>query len=128
MQSITAAMIIQVVVKLEQGEPIFSFQTADGQPCDGNVTVTEASTITYQLIDNTGKGLKFIGAGFTTPFDGIVDAVTLSSDGSLLQLIDLDRTPGNTKFQFVLSNSNNTLLILSPDPEVINRPTNSTNG
>lgn len=128
MQTNTATTIIQVVVKLEQGEPVFSFQTADGTPCDGNVTVTEASTITYQLIDKTGKDLKFIGAGFTTPFDGIVDAVTLSSDGSLLQLIDLDKTPGNTKFQFILSNSSNTLLVLSPDPEVKNRPTNSTNG
>jgi hypothetical protein len=82
--------------------------------------MTEAGTITYQLQDNTGKGLKFTGVGFTTPFDGIVDAVTISSDGSLLQMVDLDTTPGTTKFQFVLSNAANTLLVLSPDPQVTN--------
>ena len=74
-----AASLIQVVVNLENGEPMFSYQTTDGQPCDGNVTVTEAGTITYQLIDNTGKGLKFVGVGFITPFDGVIDAITVSN-------------------------------------------------
>lgn len=124
MSTSAAATLIQVVVNLKDGEPHFSYQTADGKACTGSVTVTEASTITYQLIDNTGKDLKFIGAGFATPFDGIIDAVTLSSDGKLLQLIDLDKTQGQSKFQFILSNSSNTLLVLSPDPEVINRPIN----
>ena len=68
MPATQAASLIQVVVNLENGEPMFSYQTTDGQPCDGNVTVTEAGTITYQLIDNTGKGLKFVGVGFITPF------------------------------------------------------------
>ena len=117
-----AASLIQVLVHLENGEPVFSYQTTDGQPCDGDVTVTEAGTITYQLVDNTGKGLKFVGVGFTTPFDGIIDAVTVSSDGQFLQMLDTDRSAGTTKFQFVLSNTANTLLILSPDPEVKNLP------
>jgi len=86
------------------------------------VTVTEAGTITYQLIDNTGKGLKFVGVGFTTPFDGVIDAITVSNDGQFVQMIDMDRTPGETKFQFVLTNTTNTLMILSPDPEIINEP------
>lgn len=120
---LTASPMINVVVNLEQGEPVFSYQTASCEPLpSGDITVTEASTITYKLVDNTGKGLKFIGAGFTTPFDGIIDAVTLSSDGQYLQLLDTDRTAGTTKFQFVLSNASNTLLVLSPDPEVINEP------
>lgn len=119
-----AANLIQVVVHLENGEPMFTYQTTDGQPCAGDVTVTEAGTITYQLIDNTGKGLKFVGVGFTTPFDGIIDAVTVSSDGQLVQMLDLDRSAGSTKFQFVLTNSSNTLMVLSPDPEVKNLPPN----
>lgn len=122
MPATQAASLIQVVVNLENGEPMFSYQTTDGQPCDGNVTVTEAGTITYQLIDNTGKGLKFVGVGFITPFDGVIDAITVSSDGQLVQMLDLDRSAGTTKFQFVLTNSTNTLMVLSPDPEVINDP------
>lgn len=117
-----AAQFIKVNVTLENGEPVFIYTDASGQQCQGDVTVTQAGTITYLLNDQTGKGLKFIGVGFVTPFDEVVDAVTISSDGMLVQLVDLDRTPGTTKFQFVLSNATNTLLILSPDPEIINKP------
>lgn len=120
-----AASLIQVVVHLENGEPVFSYQTTAGQPLpDGDVTVTEAGTITYQLVDNTGKGLKFIGVGFITPFDGVIDAITVSSDGQLVQMLDMDRSAGTTKFQFVLTNSSNTLMLLSPDPQVKNEPNN----
>lgn len=123
MSTTNASLMIQVVVHLEQGEPVFSYQNTSGEPLpDGDITVTEASTITYQLIDNTGKGLKFIGAGFNTPFDGVIDAVTVSSDGKYLQLLDTDQTAGDSKFQFVLTNATNSLFVLSPDPEVKNRP------
>ena len=115
------AQFIKVNVTLENGEPVFIYTDASGQQCQGDVTITQAGTVTYLLNDQTGKGLKFVGVGFVTPFDDIVDAVTISSDGMLVQLVDLDRTPGTTKFQFVLSNTTNTLLILSPDPEIINR-------
>lgn len=124
MPNTQASALMQVIVSLENGEPVFSYKNSAGQPCEGDVTVTEAGTITYQLIDNTGKGLKFVGVGFTTPFDGVIDAITVSPDGQYVQMLDLDRTPGETKFQFVLTNTTNTLMILSPDPEVINRPTN----
>jgi len=119
-----SAQFIKVNITLENGEPVFIYTDASGQQCQGDVTVTQAGTVTYLLNDQTGKGLKFVGVGFVTPFDGIVDAVTISSDGMLVQLIDLDKTPGTTKFQFVLSNTNNTLLVLSPDPQIINRPQN----
>jgi hypothetical protein len=66
------------------------------------------------LLTTRAKGLSFM-----TPFDGIIDAV--STDGSLIHLTDLDEISGNTQFQFVLSNTSNTLLVLSPDPEIINR-------
>jgi hypothetical protein len=117
-----AATFFKVTVMLENGEPVFSYTDADDTPVTGDITFTDAGTVTYQLIDRTGKGLKFVGMGFNTPFDGIVDAVTLSSDGQLIQIIDLDRLPGCTEFQFVLSNTANTLLVLSPDPQVINVP------
>ena len=122
MPTANASTIIQVVVYLENGEPVFSYLDCAGNPREGDVTVTEAGTITYQLVDNTGKGLKFVGVGFTTPFDGIIDAVTVSSDGRFLQMLDMDRTPGETKFQFVLTNTTNTLMVLSPDPQVKNEP------
>lgn len=115
------ATFFKVTVMLENGEPVFSYTDIDGNPATGDVQITEAGTITYQLIDRTGQGLKFVGAAFVTPFDGIVDAVTLSADGQLLQILDLDKTTGRTEFQFVLSNSTNTLLVLSPDPEIVNR-------
>ncbi len=118
-----ASLMINVIVNLEQGEPTFSYQSTSGEPLpSGDITVTEASTITYRLIDNTGKGLKFVGAGFSTPFDGVIDAVTVSSDGQYLQLLDTDQTAGDTKFQFVLSNATNSLFVLSPDPQVKNEP------
>lgn len=115
------ATFFKVTVMLENGEPVFNYTDADDVPVTGDVTFTQAGTITYQLNDRTGQGLKFVGVGFITPFDGIVDAVTLSADGQLLQIIDLDRVPGRTEFQFVLSNSTNTLLVLSPDPQIVNR-------
>lgn len=118
------AQFIKVNVTLKNGEPVFIYTDANGQVCQGDITVTQAGTITYLLNDQTGKGLKFVGVGFVNPFDGIVDAVTISSDGMLLQLVDLDRTTGTTKFQFVLNNTANTLLVLSPDPEITNRPHN----
>jgi hypothetical protein len=124
MPTTKASALMQVIVHLENGEPVFSYQNSDGQPCAGDVTVTEAGTITYQLVDNTGKGLKFAGVGFTTPFDGIIDAITISSDGQLVQMLDMDRSAGTTKFQFVLTNTSNTLMVLSPDPEVRNSPVN----
>ncbi|MAD77644.1 MAG: hypothetical protein CML20_23245 [Rheinheimera sp.] len=117
-----ASELIQVMVNLVNGEPQFSYLDSGGQPIDGDVTVTLAETITYQLVDNTGKGLKFSGAGFTTPFDGVIDSVAVSADGMQLQMVDTDQTAGSSKFQFVLTNTTNTLMILSPDPEVKNVP------
>jgi hypothetical protein len=114
------AILFNLTIILDNDVPIFTYTNLDGTEVCGNVVINQYSTISYQLIDQTGKGLKFVGAAFTTPFDKIIDAITISSDGSLIQLTDLDKTPGNTGFQFVLSNSNNTLLVLSPDPQVVN--------
>lgn len=117
------ATFFKLTVTLNKKEvPVFTYTNLDGSPVCGNVVVSQYNSISYQLIDKTGKGLKFVGAAFTTPFDNIINAITISSDGTLIQLTDLDETPGNTGFQFVLSNSSNTLQVLSPDPQVINTP------
>jgi hypothetical protein len=118
------AILFNLTITLDNDVPIFTYTNLDGTPKSGNVVINQYSTISYQLIDKTSKGLKFVGAAFTTPFDKIIDAITISSDGTLIQLTDLDETPGNTGFQFVLSNSSNTLLVLSPDPQVVNREHN----
>ncbi|MGK0410326.1 MAG: hypothetical protein ACJASB_002502 [Shewanella psychromarinicola] len=118
------AILFNLTITLDNDVPIFTYTNLDGTPKSGDVVINQYSTISYQLIDQTGKGLKFVGAAFTTPFDKIIDVITISSDGSLIQLTDLDEVPGNTSFQFVLSNTTNTLMLLSPDPEVINRPEN----
>jgi len=124
MTSTQATELVQVVVDLVNGKPAFSYLNSAGQPYDGDVTVVEAETITYQLIDNTGRGLKFAGAGFVTPFDGIIDSITISVDGMQLQMIDTDQTAGSSKFQFILTNATNSLMVISPDPEVKNLPPN----
>lgn len=116
-----ATMFNITVILNANNEPVFSYTNIDGSAVSGNMVVTQYGVISYQLIDKTGKGLKFVGAAFTTTFDGIIDATTISSDGNLIQLTDLNEVPGSTSFQFVLSNSANTLLVLSPDPQVINR-------
>lgn len=119
----TTAITVQVMSDQNTGEAVFSYISATGAPIpSGDVTVTAAGTITYTLNDQTGRNLRFVGVGFVTPFDGIIDSVTVSSDGLTVTMEDSDTTPGTTKFQFVLSNNTNTLLLLSPDPEVKNEP------
>ncbi|WP_027671099.1 DP-EP family protein [Rheinheimera baltica] len=122
MPTTQATELVKVVVSLVNGEPAFNYLNSEGQQYDGDVTVTQAETITYQLIDDTGRGLKFASAGFLTPFDGVIDSVEVSSDGMQLQMIDTDQTPGTTKFQFILTNNNNSLMLISPDPQVKNEP------
>lgn len=113
-------IIIQVKVVIDNNLPVFSY-TCNGKPFEGALEIDKESTITYQLIDKTDKGLKFAGAGFKRPFDGIIDAVALGDNGNLLQLIDLDKVVGSAGFQFVLTNSTNSLMLVSPDPQIINR-------
>lgn len=110
-----------VIVTLnDQSEPVFKY-THDNQPATGDVIVTTQETITYQLIDKTEKGLEFVGAAFVTPFDNVINAVSINEAGNELSLLDLDKTDGTTGFRFVLKNTENTLLVLSPDPQVIDR-------
>ena len=91
----------------------------NGEPSDGNVMVLTGQDIIYQLVNSAGY--SFIGAGFLTPNDGIVDAMSVSADGQQLVLEDTDSTPGITKFQLILKNPQNSLFVISPDPQVVNK-------
>jgi hypothetical protein len=101
----------------------FTYTNSAGQPITGDVTVTQDSNIVFTLVPDTVKsGFRFVGAGFTAPFAGIIDSIAVSTDGSKLTLVDSDKKGGSAKFQLVLTNSSNNLLVLSPDPEVKNDP------
>ncbi|WP_434931258.1 DP-EP family protein [Shewanella sp. HL-SH5] len=117
--------IINVIVTLENNQPIFSYTDENNHPRSGDVIVTENAQIFYQLVDQTDKGLKFVGAAFSTPFDGVIDQVQVVNNGNTLQLNDNDQVIGNTEFRLILSNSTaefGSHLLLSPDPQVVNRP------
>lgn len=111
--------VIEVMITLDANqEPKVTYLQA-GEVCTGNVVVTCGEDITYKLVNSAGYA--FMGAGFLTPFDKIIDAVQVSPDGQELVLIDEDSVQGSTKFQLIFTNPMNSLLLLSPDPQVINR-------
>lgn len=116
----TKVVEFTLTVTLKNNEPDFNY-TQDGLPVTGSVVANTSEIISYQLIDQTGKDLKFIGAAFDTPFDNVIDNVNVSENGLELQLLDLDKTPGKTGFRFILSSIGSNLLISSPDPQVINQ-------
>jgi hypothetical protein len=90
--------------------------------CDGNVELTQNTTVTYQLVnrDDSPKGLRLTGAGFANPFDGHIDSVSVSADGQAIYLQNNIQNTGVSKFQFIFSSDENSLLLLSPDPQVVN--------
>ncbi len=119
MTTLTPGAVIEVTVQLNAAnEPEFSYMQ-NGEPSDGNVLVLTGQDIIYQLVNS--PGFSFIGAGFLTPNDGIVDAMSVSADGQQLVLEDTDSTPGMTKFQLVFKNPQNSLFVISPDPQVVNK-------
>jgi hypothetical protein len=119
MTTLTPGALIEVTVQLNAAnEPEFSYMQ-NGEPSDGNVMVLTGQDIIYQLVNSAGY--SFIGAGFLTPNDGIVDAMSVSADGQQLVLEDTDSTPGTTKFQLILKNPQNSLFVISPDPQVVNK-------
>lgn len=93
-----------------------------GNECDGNVELTENTTITYQLVHRkrTPQGLRIVGAGFTNPFDAHIERVTISDDGQSIYLENNIDNLGVGKFQFIFTSEESDLLLVSPDPQVIN--------
>ena len=121
MSTDTNTIEFNVIVTLDDNSvPQFNY-THDNQPATGDVIVSQESYILYNLFDETHKGLKFTGAAFVTPFDNVINAVSVNEAGNQITLQDLDTKNGKTGFRFVLTNAENTLLVISPDPQVIDR-------
>lgn len=111
--------VIEVMITLDSNQEPKVTYLQDGAVCTGDVVVTCGEDITYRLVNSAGYA--FMGAGFLTPYDNIIDAVQISADGQELVLVDEDSVKGTTKFQLIFTNSTNSLLLLSPDPQVINK-------
>ncbi|RVT47958.1 DP-EP family protein [Rheinheimera sediminis] len=111
--------VIEVMITLDANQEPKVTYLQDGEVCSGSVVVTCGEDITYRLVNSTGYA--FMGAGFLTPYDNIIDSVQVSADGQELILVDEDNVQGTTKFQLIFTNSTNSLLLLSPDPQVINK-------
>ncbi|WP_337880518.1 DP-EP family protein [Rheinheimera sp.] len=111
--------VIEVLISLNDNqEPQITYMQ-DGAVASGSIVVTCGETITYRLVNS--PGYAFVGAGFLTPNDHIIDAVQVSADGQELVLMDEDQVKGVTKFQLIFTNPTNSLLLLSPDPQIVNK-------
>mgnify|MGYP001762228347 CR=1 FL=1 len=111
--------IIDVMITLGANQEPKVTYLQEGEVCTGSVVVTCGENITYRLVNSAGYA--FMGAGFLTPYDNIIDAVQVSADGQELILVDEDNVQGTTKFQLIFTNTTNSLLLLSPDPQVVNK-------
>lgn len=118
-----AASPIELRVTLDANKQAHFSYAQTGTFCDGNVELTENTTITYQLVNeaNSPKGLRLTGAGFTNAFDGHIEVVTVSSDGQSISLQNNIQNLGVSKYQFIFESDENDLLLVSPDPQVINK-------
>ncbi|TCN86252.1 DP-EP family protein [Shewanella fodinae] len=87
------------------------------------VEVDAPTVIFYELtnLELSPKGLKFVGAGFKNPYDGIIENAFVSEDGKTLILEDLCKDYGTTNFHLLAKCDRNNLIIISPDPEVVNK-------
>lgn len=111
--------VIEVMITLDANQEPKVTYLQEGEVCTGSVVVTCGEDITYKLVNSAGYA--FMGAGFLTPYDNIIDSVQVSADGQELVLVDEDSVQGTTKFQLIFTNTTNSLLLLSPDPQVINK-------
>jgi hypothetical protein len=111
--------VIEVMITLDANQEPKVTYLQDGEVCTGSVVVTCGEDITYRLVNSAGYA--FMGAGFLTPYDNIIDSVQVSEDGQELVLVDEDSVAGTTKFQLIFTNTTNSLLLLSPDPQVVNK-------
>lgn len=111
--------VIDVMITLDANQEPKVTYLQDGDVSSGSVVVTCGEDITYRLVNSAGYA--FMGAGFLTPYDNIIDSVQVSADGQELVLVDEDSVSGTTKFQLIFTNTTNSLLLLSPDPQIINK-------
>lgn len=117
----TVDTTIDVKITLDENNiPQFSY-SQNGEISDGSVVVDCGQDIIYQLVES--PGYAFTGAGFLTPFNKVIDSVSVSDNGQQLILVDEDSVSGVTSFQLILSCATSGLLLLSPDPQVVNKGT-----
>ncbi|WP_179024427.1 DP-EP family protein [Shewanella sp. Scap07] len=116
---------IRLIVTVDQAKQAHFKYKQSGIECDGNVELNESTTISYRLVHRarTPLGLKIVGAGFTNPYDAHIEEVTISDDGQQIFLRNNIENEGVSKFQFIFSSDDSNLLLVSPDPQVKNRPT-----
>ena len=116
--------VISVQITYDDNAQVHAFLYFDenGAPTDGDVIVNRGETVTYTLINT--EGYNFIGAGFITPCDGVIESVSVSEEKQSLILQDEDSVVGKTKFQLLIQCPQSPNWLLSPDPQVINRDNN----
>ena len=78
--------VIEVMITLDANQEPKVTYLQDGEVCTGSVVVTCGEDITYRLVNSAGYA--FMGAGFLTPYDNIIDSVQVSADGQELVLVD----------------------------------------
>ncbi|WP_337842256.1 DP-EP family protein [Rheinheimera sp.] len=119
----TAGQVIQLSVTLDSARQAHFAYQQNGVLCDGNVELSQNGLITYDLLatNQSPQGLRFVGAGFTNPFDGHIDLVTVSGDGQRIELQNNINQLGVSKFQFIFASDETDLLLVSPDPQILNK-------
>lgn len=116
-----AGTTVEVAIERNGNSGVDFSYHQNGVACSGDIGVTSPTTLTYHISHSNIAGLRFTGAGFLNPFNGTIDSVTVSDDGQTLALEDSYQQAGIGKFQFLLTSEENNLVMMSPDPEVINK-------
>ena len=122
-QSLPQGPRVDVAISYNEAGKIHQFLYFDetGQPTDGNVVIDKGETVVYRLKDS--PDYSFIGAGFVTPCDGVIESVSVIEDGQQLVFQDEDKVVGKTSFQFIIKCPQSPNWLISPDPQVINHGT-----
>ncbi|QLE85263.1 DP-EP family protein [Shewanella sp. Scap07] len=123
-KSLAQGPVITVHISYNEAGNVHEFLYVDekGNPTDGTVIVTTGEIITYKMA-SSDINYSFVGAGFITPCDGVIESTCVSSDGQTLELQDEDSVVGKTSFQLIIKCPQSANWLLSPDPQVINRDT-----
>lgn len=106
----------------------YSYNNQGFDPCKNSIDVSQKSILVFQIKHSTftPKGLKFAGIVKQNPFNEIIDKVIISEDGQQLLLEDL-HTEINAEchFQILFSADEFSSLLLTPDPQIINKRTHN---
>ncbi|WP_417354656.1 DP-EP family protein [Gallaecimonas pentaromativorans] len=84
------------------------------------ITVNGPSVIIYNLY-KAPEGMHFLGAASKTPYNGVIEQAFVNPTGSQIILEDLHVMEESASIHLIIGNSSNKLLLMSPDPQVINK-------